>query len=175
MDAAQFAKRAICQKDLFNFNPIITTGMQAARMLVISRIFHLILTPSGQPGPVANIIVCISSLSLIQEQIFKVFAVLHMLLFFRCFVFQAGLVLGPSLLCKIKKLQEFFIRSSSIEYYQLLTFNFRVIFLFLIGLDTDVPYMRRNLRLASTLAFEGIIACTLFGAASAIAILHLLK
>ncbi|KAF2293573.1 hypothetical protein GH714_002932 [Hevea brasiliensis] len=143
MDAAQFAKRAICQKDLFNFNPIITTGMQAARMLVISRIFHLILTPSGQPGPVANII--------------------------------AGLVLGPSLLCKIKKLQEFFIQSSSIEYYQLLTFNFRVIFMFLIGLDTDVPYMRRNLRLASTLAFEGIIACTLFGAASAIAILHLLK
>ncbi|KAF2293312.1 hypothetical protein GH714_000680 [Hevea brasiliensis] len=143
MDAAQFAKRAICQNDIFNFNPIITTGMQAARMLVISRIFHLILTPSGQPGPVENII--------------------------------AGLVLGPSLLCKIKKLQEFFIQSSSIEYYQLLTFNFRVIFMFLIGLDTDVPYMRRNLRLASTLAFEGIIACTLFGAASAIAILRLLK
>ncbi|KAF2300266.1 hypothetical protein GH714_011239 [Hevea brasiliensis] len=143
MDVAQFAKRAICQKDLFNFNPIITTGMQAACMLVISRIFHLILTPSGQPGLVANII--------------------------------AGLVLGPSLLCKIKKLQEFFIQSSSIEYYQLLTFNFGVIFMFLIGLDTDVPYMRRNQRLASTFAFEGIIACTLFGAASAIAILHLLK
>ncbi|XP_021645447.1 cation/H(+) antiporter 2 isoform X2 [Hevea brasiliensis] len=35
--------------------------------------------------------------------------------------------------------------------------------------------MRRNLRLASTLAFGGIIVCTLFGAASAIVILHLLK
>ncbi|XP_015582697.1 cation/H(+) antiporter 2 isoform X2 [Ricinus communis] len=141
MDAAQIAKRAICQED--PFNPLITTGMQVACMLVISHIFHLILAPSGQTGPIANII--------------------------------AGLVLGPSLLCRIKQLKEFFIQSSSIEYYQVLTFNFRVFFMFLIGLDTDVPYMKRNLRLSSTVAYGGIIICTLFGGASAFFILHLLK
>ncbi|XP_065871931.1 cation/H(+) antiporter 2-like [Euphorbia lathyris] len=140
MDASQY-KRVICQND--SFNPLITTGMQAAIMLVISHIFHLILIPSGQPGPIANII--------------------------------AGLVLGPSLLCRIKQLKEFFIMSSSLDYYQLLTFTFRVFFMFMIGLDADVPYIRRNLRLASTIAYGGMIICTFFGAASAVLILYLLR
>ncbi|WCJ18428.1 Cation/H(+) antiporter 2 [Euphorbia peplus] len=117
--------------------------MQAAAMLVISHIFHLILIPSGQPGPIANII--------------------------------AGLVLGPSLLCRIKQLKEFFIMSSSLDYYQLLTFTFRVFFMFMIGLDADVPYIRRNLRLASTIAYGGMIVCTFFGVATAICILYLLR
>ncbi|XP_050209389.1 cation/H(+) antiporter 2-like [Mercurialis annua] len=141
MDATSFAKRAICQED--PFNPLITTGMQAACMLVISHIFHVILAPSGQTGPIANII--------------------------------AGLVLGPSVLCRIKQLKEFFIQSSSIDYYIIIAFIFRVFFMFLIGLDTDVPYIRRNIRLSSIIAYSGIIVCTIFGGASAFFILHLLK
>ncbi|KDP43477.1 hypothetical protein JCGZ_16764 [Jatropha curcas] len=140
MDAA-FARQAICRED--PFNPLVTTGMQGAAMLVISHIFHLILTPSGQPGPIANII--------------------------------AGLVLGPSLLCRIDQLKEFFIQSSSVEYYKVLTFNIRVFFMFLIGLNTDVGCFRRNLRSASIIAYGGLIVCTVFGAASALIVLHLLK
>lgn len=84
-------------------------------------------------------------------------------------------MLGPSLLCRVKRLKEFFIQSYSIEYYQVVSFIFRVFFMFLIGLDTDVPYIRRNLRLSSIIAFGCIFVCTLFGAASAIIVLHVLK
>ncbi|KAF5742419.1 putative monovalent cation:proton antiporter [Tripterygium wilfordii] len=79
----------------------------------------------------------------------------------------AGLVLGPSMLSRIDKVGNFFIQASSEAYYQLFSFIFRVLFVFLIGLETDIPYLRRNLRQASIIAYGGVITCVIFGAAIA--------
>ncbi|GAV75025.1 Na_H_Exchanger domain-containing protein [Cephalotus follicularis] len=129
MDATQ---RVVCSsKD--HFNPLVTAGMQTSWILVISQIFHLVLKPLGQPGPIAQIL--------------------------------AGLVLGPTLLSRIPAVKSFFIQPSSADYYKVSEFLCRIVFMFLIGLDLDIPYMRRNLRKASTVAYGGMIISAIFGAA----------
>ncbi|KAK2634153.1 hypothetical protein Ddye_028945 [Dipteronia dyeriana] len=75
----------------------------------------------------------------------------------------AGLVLSPTLLSRINKVREFFIQDTSAFYYRIFDFISRVLFMFLFGLETDVPYLRLNLRLASTLALGGIVMSIVFG------------
>ena len=58
MDATQ---RVVCQEDFFN--PLTSMGMQMSCILVISHFFHLVLKGLGQPGPIAQILVRIISLS----------------------------------------------------------------------------------------------------------------
>ncbi|XP_012069212.1 cation/H(+) antiporter 1-like [Jatropha curcas] len=134
------ARRAMCTDDLFN--PLTTIFMQSGSMLLVSQVFHVILKPLGQPGPVAQIL--------------------------------AGLVLGPSLLCRIKKIRDVFDQPDFNDYNVVLALVFRILFMFLIGLETDIPYMRRNFRQASIIAYGGIIVCTIFGAAITVFVIRMM-
>ncbi|WRX09760.1 Cation/H+ exchanger - like 1 [Theobroma cacao] len=113
------------------FNPLITTSFQVSCILVISHIFHLLLKPIGQPGPVAQLL--------------------------------AGVVVGPSFLSRIDRVEEFFIQASSAKYYQFFSFICRMLFMFSIGLEADMPYLKRNFRVVSIIAGGGSILACIFG------------
>lgn len=83
-------------------------------------------------------------------------------------------MLSPSLLSRIKKVSEFFIQSTSADYYEVYQSIFGILFMFLIGLEMDIPYLRRNLRKASIIAYGGISICTIFGASISYFIIHIL-
>ncbi|XP_043709157.1 cation/H(+) antiporter 1 [Telopea speciosissima] len=73
----------------------------------------------------------------------------------------AGLVLGWSGLNQIQ-----YVRGSMFPYlaevqYRDLSILSRTIFMFLIGLEMDVPYTLRSLRLSSTVAFCGTLLCSI--------------
>lgn len=42
------------------FNPVFSMGTQMFCLLVIAQLFHLVLKPLGQPGPIAQILVSTS-------------------------------------------------------------------------------------------------------------------
>ncbi|WCJ39172.1 Cation/H(+) antiporter 2 [Euphorbia peplus] len=75
----------------------------------------------------------------------------------------AGIVLGPSVLCHVKKIREFFLQSNSADYYNLFSSISGILFMFLFGLQTDIPYMRRNLRKASIITYGGMGVCCILG------------
>ncbi|GLT84193.1 hypothetical protein SLE2022_024400 [Rubroshorea leprosula] len=124
-------------------NPMIATSFQVACILVVSHIFHLLLKPLGQPGPVAQLL--------------------------------AGIVVGPSLLSRIDKVKEFFLQASSAKYYQFFSLMCRILFMFSIGLETDVAYLWRNLRVESTIAGGGSILAIILGASVSWFLIHALK
>lgn len=72
-------------------------------------------------------------------------------------------MLGPSLLSRIRRVKDFFIQASAAKYYQFFSFVCRMLFMFSIGLETDVPYLRRNIRVVSIVAGGGSILACLFG------------
>ncbi|OMO69759.1 Cation/H+ exchanger [Corchorus capsularis] len=110
------------------FNPLITTCFQVSCILVCSHIFHLLLKPIGQPGPVAQLL--------------------------------AGVVVGPTLFSRAKIVEEFFIQASSAKYYEFFSFVCRLLFMFSIGLETDIPYVKRNIRVIGIIAAGGsLLAC----------------
>ncbi|KAL6340550.1 hypothetical protein AAG906_010458 [Vitis piasezkii] len=76
----------------------------------------------------------------------------------------AGVVIGPSALSKIGVVKKTF-HSSSEDYYQILGLFSRIFFMFLIGLQLDLPYAMRNMRRVGTVALGGAITCSVFGAA----------
>lgn len=75
----------------------------------------------------------------------------------------AGVVVGPTLLSRIGKVEDFFIQASSAKYYQFFSFVCRMLFMFSIGLETDVPYLMRNIRVVSIVAGGGSILAYMFG------------
>ncbi|XVF33712.1 hypothetical protein REPUB_Repub17cG0191800 [Reevesia pubescens] len=76
----------------------------------------------------------------------------------------AGVVVGPTLLSRIGRVEEFFIQASSAKYYHFFSFICRVLFTFSIGLETDIPYLKRNIRVVSIIAGGGsFLACILAG------------
>ncbi|XP_065866587.1 cation/H(+) antiporter 2-like [Euphorbia lathyris] len=87
----------------------------------------------------------------------------------------AGIVLGPSLLSHITIVRNFFLQSSSADYYDLFTSIFGILFMFLFGLQTDIPYMRRHLRKASIIAYGGMAVCALLGTIVAVFLIIILK
>ncbi|CAN1223289.1 Cation/H(+) antiporter 2 [Linum perenne] len=135
------AKRLLCTHDLWN--PLNTTFVQTCGMLLVSQIFHVILKPLGQPGPVAQIL--------------------------------AGLVLGPSLLCKIDKVRHIFIQPTFEDYSFLLLFVFRILFMFTIGLEADLPYISRNFQKIGVIAGWAVSVCAAFGAAASFFVINVLK
>ncbi|XP_065869386.1 cation/H(+) antiporter 1-like [Euphorbia lathyris] len=137
MDAA---RRAMCTDDLLN--PLTSTFIQSCAMLLFSHIFHVVLKPLGQPGPIAQIL--------------------------------AGFTLGPSILSRIKQVGDLFNQPDLNDYILLVSFIFRIAIMFLIGLETDVPYMRRNLRRASIIAMGGVAAGVIFGAAITVFVMRML-
>ncbi|CAN1755946.1 Cation/H(+) antiporter 2 [Linum perenne] len=87
----------------------------------------------------------------------------------------AGVVLGPSLLSRIAQVRDFFIQTSSADYYEVFSLIFCVLFIFLIGLEMDVSYARRNLSKAIIIAYCGIIVCSIFAVALSIFIIESVK
>ncbi|CAN1813556.1 Cation/H(+) antiporter 1 [Linum perenne] len=87
----------------------------------------------------------------------------------------AGVVLGPSLLSRIPQVKEFFIQTSSADYYEVFSIVFCVLFIFLISLETDISYIKRNFRKAITIAYGGLIVCGIFGIALSMFIIDSVK
>ncbi|XP_015581354.2 cation/H(+) antiporter 2 [Ricinus communis] len=87
----------------------------------------------------------------------------------------AGIVLGPSCLSHFSIVKDVFIQSSSADYYEVFSSIFCILFMFLIGLETDIPYLRRNLRKATIIAYGGLTVCSIFGLATSYFIIHMLK
>lgn len=78
---------------------------------------------------------------------------------------QAGMVLGPTGISNIKAVKEVFFQASAADYYEIFGFLSRIIFMFLIGLETDLSYILRNLRVAGLIACGGAVVGSIFGIA----------
>ncbi|MBA0559872.1 hypothetical protein Golob_016811 [Gossypium lobatum] len=76
----------------------------------------------------------------------------------------AGVVVGPTLLSRIRRVEDFFIQASSADYYVFFSFLCRMLFMFSIGLETDIPYLKRNIRVVSIVAGGGIILSSICAA-----------
>ncbi|XP_057543512.1 cation/H(+) antiporter 2-like [Amaranthus tricolor] len=77
----------------------------------------------------------------------------------------AGLLIGHSLLSKIKPLESYFIQSNSADYYNVLAFFGRTCVVFLIGLELDIAYMKRYLRSASIVTLAASLPCIIISGA----------
>lgn len=73
-------------------------------------------------------------------------------------------MLGPSCLSHIDQVKTFFFTNSA-DYYETMALYARIIIMFLIGLETDIPYLRRNLRVAGIIACGSSFICTIFAMA----------
>lgn len=73
-------------------------------------------------------------------------------------------MVGPTLLSRISRVEDFFIQASSAKYYQFFSFICRMLFMFSIGLETDLAYLKRNIRVIIIVAGAGsILACIFSG------------
>lgn len=81
-------------------------------------------------------------------------------------------MLGPSGLSNIPQVKEFFFQSTAADFYEIFGLFCRIIFVFLIGLETDIPYMRRNLRRVSATAYGGAIVGFIFGGGASSYLCH---
>ncbi|KAI4354816.1 hypothetical protein L6164_003650 [Bauhinia variegata] len=77
----------------------------------------------------------------------------------------AGLVLGPTALSRINLVEKAFFLQNSMNYYQVVSFFSRILFMFLFGLETDMNYTKRNLNRVSLIACGGTVIGLLFGLA----------
>ncbi|GAB2282485.1 hypothetical protein Dimus_017028 [Dionaea muscipula] len=78
----------------------------------------------------------------------------------------AGLLLGQSGLSQITSINSYFFQSSSADYYEVMAFFGRISFVFLIGLELDVSFLKRQLHAAATLAYAGALVCLIFAGAT---------
>ncbi|KAE8721236.1 hypothetical protein F3Y22_tig00016563pilonHSYRG00047 [Hibiscus syriacus] len=74
----------------------------------------------------------------------------------------SGVVVGPTLLTRISEVKDFFIQASSAEYYMFFSFLCRMLFMFSIGLETDIPYLKHNFRVVSIVAGGGLFLSIIF-------------
>ncbi|CAM8907927.1 unnamed protein product [Rhodiola kirilowii] len=77
----------------------------------------------------------------------------------------AGLVLGPTALSNVDYVRDFFLMKSSAEYYKTATMIGRQIIMLMMGLQMDIPSMRRHLKPSLRITFCSIIVPSIFGAA----------
>lgn len=85
------------------------------------------------------------------------------------------MVLGPSALSNLKPVKGFFFQTTAADFYQVFGLFCRIIFMFLIGLETDIPYVRRNFRSASTIAYCGALMGFIFGLGASFFLQHQLQ
>jgi Kef-type K+ transport system membrane component KefB len=72
---------------------------------------------------------------------------------------QAGIIVGNTFLLKNTKFSQ---RSGGIaNYFDYVVLTTRFIFMFLIGLEVDIIYLRQNIRRCCSIAFASIAACVL--------------
>ncbi|CAN7123629.1 unnamed protein product [Brassica rapa subsp. narinosa] len=77
----------------------------------------------------------------------------------------AGIVLSPVLLSRIPKVKEFFLQKDAADYYSFFSFVLRTSFMFLIGLEFDIQFMRRNFKKVSVITLSSFSACSLLSLA----------
>lgn len=85
------------------------------------------------------------------------------------------MVLGPSALSNFKPIKGFFFQTTAADFYQVFGLFCRIIFMFLIGLETDVPYVMRNIRAASIIAYGGVFLGFVFGLGCSFFLQHQLE
>ncbi|KAJ0231794.1 Cation/H(+) antiporter 2 [Hirschfeldia incana] len=71
----------------------------------------------------------------------------------------AGIVLSPALLSRIPKVKEFFLQKDAADYYSFFSFALRTSFMFLIGLEFDLHFMRRNLKKVTVITISSFVSC----------------
>ncbi|KAK6924552.1 Cation/H+ exchanger [Dillenia turbinata] len=76
-----------------------------------------------------------------------------------------GLVLGRSGLSHFQSIKRYFLQDELADYHELMALLSRMMVMFVIGLETDVPHMARMFRPAIYIAFGGIILCSIFALA----------
>ncbi|KAJ4874418.1 Cation/H(+) antiporter 2 [Raphanus sativus] len=83
----------------------------------------------------------------------------------------AGIVLSPALLSRIPKVKEFFLQKDAADYYSFFSFALRTSFMFLIGLEFDLHFMRRNFKKVTVITISSMVSCGLLS----LAFFYLLK
>ncbi|KAE9617294.1 hypothetical protein Lal_00034777 [Lupinus albus] len=73
----------------------------------------------------------------------------------------AGFVLGP--MSHVEYIKNTFFPASSINYYEVVSFFCRILFMFLFGLEMNPHYAMRNFRLVSLVACGGALVGAIFG------------
>ncbi|CAF1926110.1 hypothetical protein HID58_065043 [Brassica napus] len=71
----------------------------------------------------------------------------------------AGIVL--SLLTIIQKVHDFFLQKDSASYYIFFSFLLRTCFMFLIGLELDLDFMKRNLKNSIVITLGSLVSCAI--------------
>ena len=85
-------------------------------------------------------------------------------------------MLGPSGLSNISIVSKFFNQNTGVDFYEVLGLFCRIIFLFLIGLETDIPYIRRNnICVVCCIAYGGAMFGIIFGLAASTFLSHQLE
>ncbi|XP_045828442.1 cation/H(+) antiporter 2-like [Trifolium pratense] len=85
----------------------------------------------------------------------------------------AGLILGP--LSHIPYMKRKFFPASSINYYEVVSFFCRIHFMFLFGLEMNIHYTLRHLRLVTLVACGGAIMGGIFGLSGSFYLYHKLN
>lgn len=62
----------------------------------------------------------------------------------------------------MEAMKKFFFQAFATDYYETMAMYARIIIMFLIGLEFDVPYLIRNFKRASVIALGGCVTCTIF-------------
>lgn len=78
---------------------------------------------------------------------------------------QAGVVLGPTALSNFHYVQDFFLMTSSADYFKTATLVGRQIITLMMGLQMDIPSLRRHLKPSLKITLGSIIAPGILGAA----------
>lgn len=81
------------------------------------------------------------------------------------FIEQSGMLLGHSFLSQIKVIESYFFQSSAADYYEVMAFFGRIVIMFIIGLELDVCFLRRNLRSIFTITSASMLLCFIFAGA----------
>ncbi|CAH8330178.1 unnamed protein product [Eruca vesicaria subsp. sativa] len=77
----------------------------------------------------------------------------------------AGIVLSPALLSRIDQVKNFFLQNDAADYYSFFSFALRTSFMFLIGLEFDLQFMRRNLKKVTVITISSFVSCALLSLA----------
>lgn len=75
------------------------------------------------------------------------------------------MLLGHSFLSQIKVVESYFFQTSAGDYYEVMAFFARIFIMFLIGLQLDLYFLRRNIRSIFLIASAGMLLCFIFAGA----------
>ncbi|KAK8949129.1 Cation/H(+) antiporter 15 [Platanthera zijinensis] len=98
--------------------------------------------------------------------------ILHRIIFRQISQPTAGMLIGPTMLGKLKTWNEFLYGASKTNALGAVVIGGRMVFMFLIGLEMDIPFLLRSLRRSSIIALGSSTACLFAAVASSTMIYH---